>query len=144
MKAGVNTIYCHDIHTYWQCPPQKWVYMKDLKDGAEVTWSDLVAASKTHVTSLWMSPVRLLDAPAGCVLVGVTEVGRTTCTHQASIADREFAAALNTSFRFRFRGILGVSSDKGGYCGWFKFKKNTNRSFQTVVVFAYCKDLRIS
>ena len=46
-----------------------------LEDYVEATLSNLVAASKTHATSLGLSPVSLLDVAASHVSAAVTERG---------------------------------------------------------------------
>ncbi|KAJ7188573.1 hypothetical protein C8R46DRAFT_25023 [Mycena filopes] len=62
-----------------------------LRDRAEATLSNLVAASKTHATSAGMSPVSLLDAAASHVAVTVTEIARTVCIRKATRAEQEQA-----------------------------------------------------
>ncbi|KAF7362137.1 hypothetical protein MVEN_00559700 [Mycena venus] len=63
-----------------------------LRERAEATLSNLVAASKTHATSAGMSPVSLLDAAASHVAVTVTEIARTVCIRKATRAEQEAAA----------------------------------------------------
>ncbi|KAJ7350358.1 hypothetical protein DFH08DRAFT_861178 [Mycena albidolilacea] len=63
-----------------------------LRERAEATLSNLVAASKTHATSAGMSPVSLLDAAASHVAVTITEIARTVCIRKASRAEQEAAA----------------------------------------------------
>ncbi|KAJ7745491.1 hypothetical protein DFH07DRAFT_18330 [Mycena maculata] len=63
-----------------------------LRERAEATLSNLVAAGKTHATSAGMSPVSLLDAAASHVAATITEIGRTVCIRKASRAEQEQAA----------------------------------------------------
>ncbi|KAI0031844.1 hypothetical protein K488DRAFT_78811 [Vararia minispora EC-137] len=51
--------------------------LESLRDRAEATLGNLVAAVKTHATSEGMSPVSLLDAAASHVAAAVTDIGRT-------------------------------------------------------------------
>ncbi|KAJ7647538.1 hypothetical protein FB45DRAFT_201713 [Roridomyces roridus] len=64
-----------------------------LRERAEATLSNLVAASKTHATSAGMSPVSLLDAAASHVAATVTDIGRTVCIRKATRAEQEQASA---------------------------------------------------
>ncbi|KAJ6497791.1 hypothetical protein C8R45DRAFT_1211619 [Mycena sanguinolenta] len=63
-----------------------------LRERAEATLSNLVAATKTHATSAGMSPVSLLDAAASHVAVTITEIARTVCIRKATRAEQEAAA----------------------------------------------------
>jgi hypothetical protein len=60
-----------------------------LEERVEATLSNLVAASKTHATSLGLSPVSLLDAAASHVSVAVTELGRVVLLRRATKAEQE-------------------------------------------------------
>ncbi|KAJ7072575.1 hypothetical protein C8F01DRAFT_973433 [Mycena amicta] len=66
--------------------------LASLRDRAEATLSNLVAASKTHATSAGMSPVSLLDAAASHVAATVTEIARTVCIRKANRAEQDAAA----------------------------------------------------
>jgi hypothetical protein len=63
--------------------------LRSLRDRAEATLSNLVAATKTHASSSGMSPVSLLDAAASHVSVTITEIGRTVCIRKATKAEQE-------------------------------------------------------
>ncbi|KAG6857734.1 hypothetical protein H0H87_004150 [Tephrocybe sp. NHM501043] len=63
--------------------------LHSLRDRAEATLSNLVAASKTHATSSGLSPVSLLDAAASHVSATITEIGRTVCIRKATKAEQE-------------------------------------------------------
>jgi hypothetical protein len=60
-----------------------------LEERVEATLSNLVAASKTHATSLGLSPVSLLDAAASHVSAAVTELGRVVLLRRATKAEQE-------------------------------------------------------
>jgi hypothetical protein len=63
--------------------------LRALRDRADATLSNLVAASKTHATSSGMSPVSLLDAAASHVSVCVSEIGRTVLIRKATKAEMD-------------------------------------------------------
>ena len=63
--------------------------LRSLRDRAEATLSNLVAATKTHATSSGMSPVSLLDAAASHVSLTITEIGRTVCIRKATKAEQD-------------------------------------------------------
>lgn len=66
--------------------------LSSLRDRAEATLSNLVAASKTHAASAGMSPVSLLDAAASHVSATITELGRTIFIRKATKAEQEQAS----------------------------------------------------
>ena len=66
--------------------------LRSLRERAEATLSNLVAASKTHASSSGMSPVSLLDAAASHVSVTITEIGRTIFIRKATKAEQEQAS----------------------------------------------------
>jgi hypothetical protein len=63
--------------------------VRALEKCVEVTLSNLVAASKTHATSVGLSPVSLLDTAASHVSVAVTELGRVVLLRRATKAEQE-------------------------------------------------------
>lgn len=63
--------------------------LRSLKDRAEVTLSNLVAATRTHATSSGLSPVSLLDAAASHVSASITELGKTVCLRKATKAEQD-------------------------------------------------------
>ncbi|THH29548.1 hypothetical protein EUX98_g4654 [Antrodiella citrinella] len=63
--------------------------LRVLRERAEATLSNLVAASKTHATSSGMSPVSLLDAAASHVSSTVTEIAKTVHVRKATKAEQE-------------------------------------------------------
>ena len=67
-----------------------------LEDRVEAALSNIVAASKTHATSLGLSPVSLLDAAAGHVSAAVTELGRVVLLRRATRAEQEQFAPSST------------------------------------------------
>ena len=60
-----------------------------LEERVEATLSNLVAASKTHATSLGLSPVSLLDAAASHISAAVTELGRVVLLRRATKAEQD-------------------------------------------------------
>ena len=63
--------------------------LRSLRERAEVTLSNLVAATRTHATSSGLSPVSLLDAAASHVSVSITELGKLICLRKATKAEQE-------------------------------------------------------
>lgn len=69
--------------------------LQSLRERAEATLSNLVTASKSHATSMGMSPVSLLDAAASHLSVSVTELGKTVFVRKATKAEQDqFSASL--------------------------------------------------
>ncbi|KAF7321396.1 hypothetical protein MKEN_00660100 [Mycena kentingensis (nom. inval.)] len=104
MKAVVNAVssIIEDVRAFEARPPRDrsdvdTAALASLRDRAEATLSNLVAASKTHATSAGMSPVSLLDAAASHVAATVTEIARTVCIRKASRAEHDAAAVLSSS-----------------------------------------------
>jgi len=60
-----------------------------LHTQADVTLSNLVAASITHAASSGMSPVSLLDAAASHVSASVTEIGKAIDIRKATMVEHE-------------------------------------------------------
>lgn len=88
MKAAVNVVssVVEDVRLYAQRPQRERSevdqdMLKALREEADATLSNLVTASKTHVTSSGMSPVSLLDAAASHVSATVTEIGKMVGKH---------------------------------------------------------------
>jgi len=77
--------------------------LRSLKDRAEATLSNLVAASKTHATSSGLSPVSLLDAAASHVSATITELARTILIRKANKAEQD-----------QFSSISGASAPATG------------------------------
>ncbi|KII95770.1 hypothetical protein PLICRDRAFT_34713 [Plicaturopsis crispa FD-325 SS-3] len=71
--------------------------LRALRERAEATLSNLVAASKTHAQSAGMAPVSLLDAAASHVSASVTELGKTVCIRKATKSEQEQFAPPPTS-----------------------------------------------
>lgn len=71
--------------------------LRALRDRAEATLSNLVAATKTHATGSGMSPVSLLDAAASHVSLTITEIGKTICIRKATRMEQEQASNLPSS-----------------------------------------------
>ncbi|KAJ7668486.1 hypothetical protein DFH06DRAFT_200869 [Mycena polygramma] len=100
MKAVVNAVssIVDDVRAFEARPARERSdvdvdALSALRERAEATLSNLVAASKTHATSAGMSPVSLLDAAASHVAVTITEIARTVCIRKATRAEQEAAAA---------------------------------------------------
>ncbi|KAJ6603144.1 hypothetical protein B0H10DRAFT_2167264 [Mycena sp. CBHHK59/15] len=99
MKAVVNAVssIIDDVRAFEARPPRERSdvdvdALASLRERAEATLSNLVAASKTHATSSGMSPVSLLDAAASHVSATVTEIGRTVCIRKATKVEQEQSA----------------------------------------------------
>jgi len=63
--------------------------LRSLRERADATLSNLVAATKTHATSSGMSPVSLLDAAASHVSATITDIGRTLFIRKATKAEQD-------------------------------------------------------
>ena len=103
MKAVVNavTAIVEDIRAYEARgdPDADPNALLALRERAEATLGNLVAASRTHAMSVGMSPVSLVDAAASHVAATVTEAGRMLCIRKATKAEQEhFAAASSGGF----------------------------------------------
>ncbi|KAJ6568239.1 hypothetical protein DFH09DRAFT_1080640 [Mycena vulgaris] len=99
MKAVVNAVSAivHDVRAFKARPSREQSdvdldALSGLRERAEATLTNLVAATKTHATSAGMLPVSLLNAAASHVAVTVTEIGRTICIRKASRAEQEQAS----------------------------------------------------
>ncbi|KAJ6558466.1 hypothetical protein DFH09DRAFT_1279888 [Mycena vulgaris] len=99
MKAVVNAVSAivDDVRAFEARPSREQSdvdldALSGLRERAEATLTNLVAATKTHATSAGMSPVSLLDAAASHVAATVTEIGRTICIRKASRAEQEQAS----------------------------------------------------
>ena len=90
MKSVVNAVtnILDDVrsHSRWYSDPDG---VHALEERVDATLSNLVAASKTHATSLGLSPVSLLDAAASHVSAAVTELGRVVLLRRATKAEQE-------------------------------------------------------
>ncbi|KAL6304991.1 hypothetical protein BKA93DRAFT_731941 [Sparassis latifolia] len=96
MKAVVNavTVIIEDVRAFERRPRRDRSEvdldaLRALRERADATLSNLVAATKTHATSSGMSPVSLLDAAASHVSATVTEIGKTVCIRKATRAEQE-------------------------------------------------------
>lgn len=96
MKTVVNAVtnIVEDTRTFERRPARERAdvdieALRALRERAEATLSNLVAASKTHATSSGMAPVSLLDAAASHVSMCVTEIGRTVLIRKATRAEQE-------------------------------------------------------
>lgn len=94
MKAVVTstTAIIDDVRAYEQRPSRADVdvdILHTLRERAEATLTNLVAASKTHATASGMSPVSLLDAAASHVSVTLTEIAKMIYIRKASRAEQE-------------------------------------------------------
>ncbi|KAG6866201.1 hypothetical protein C0991_007226 [Blastosporella zonata] len=96
MKSVVNavTAIVDDVRAFERRPQRERSdvdqdALRSLRERAEATLSNLVAASKTHATSSGLSPVSLLDAAASHVSATITEIGRTLCIRKATKAEQD-------------------------------------------------------
>lgn len=97
MKAVVNAVSAivDDVRAYERRPRRDRAPEADLdllhalRERAEATLGNLVAASKTHATSSGLSPVSLLDAAASHVSAAVTEIGRAVFIRRATKQEQE-------------------------------------------------------
>ncbi|GLB37366.1 putative spa2 homology domain (SHD) of GIT [Lyophyllum shimeji] len=96
MKSVVNSVTAivDDVRAFERRPQRDRAdvdveALRSLRERLEATLSNLVAASKTHATSLGMSPVSLLDAAASHVSASITEIGRTVCIRKATKAEQD-------------------------------------------------------
>ncbi|KAH8087889.1 hypothetical protein BXZ70DRAFT_540058 [Cristinia sonorae] len=95
MKAVVNTVtyIVEDVRAYERRQRDRGEVDVDslrvLRERAEATLSNLVAAAKTHATSSGMSPVSLLDAAASHVSSTITEIAKTVHVRKATKAEEE-------------------------------------------------------
>jgi protein SPA2 len=77
--------------------------VRSLRDRTEATLSNLVTASKTHATSMGMSPVSLLDAAASHLSAAVTELGKMVLIRKATKAEQDqFEASLTSNSNASF------------------------------------------
>lgn len=113
MKAVVNAVtsIIDDVRTFERRPTRDRAdvdpdALRSLRERAEATLSNLVAASKTHATSSGMSPVSLLDAAASHVSATITELGRTLCIRKATKAEiDQISSTPHTSFTSATNGF---------------------------------------
>ncbi|KAH8115471.1 hypothetical protein DFH11DRAFT_1688560 [Phellopilus nigrolimitatus] len=102
MKAIVNavTAIIEDIQTFERQRDRIDIDMESLRalrERAEATLSNLVTATKTHATSMGMSPVSLLDAASSHLSTTITELGKTIFIRKATKAEQEqFTLASGT------------------------------------------------
>ena len=94
MKSVVNAVtnILDDVRSH----SRRYSDLHALEERVEATLSNLVAASKTHATSLGLSPVSLLDAAASHVSAAVTELGRVVLLRRATKAEQEQFAPLSS------------------------------------------------
>ena len=72
-------------------------HLRSLRERAEATLSNLVAASKTHATSMGMSPVSLLDAASSHLSATITELAKLLSIRKATKAEQEQFEATYSS-----------------------------------------------
>lgn len=96
MKTVVNAVtnILDDVRTFERRPQRNQIEVdpeaiRQLRDRAEATLSNLVAATKTHATSSGLSPVSLLDAAASHVSASITELGKSVHLRKARKAEQE-------------------------------------------------------
>lgn len=116
MKAVVTstTAITDDVRAYEQRPPRTDVdveLLRSLRERAEATLTNLVAASKTHATSSGMSPVSLLDAAASHVSVTLTEIAKMIYIRKASRAEQEDFAPSSSSGSLSYASTTRSTED---------------------------------
>ncbi|CAA7259162.1 unnamed protein product [Cyclocybe aegerita] len=96
IKSVVNAVtnIIEDVKTFERRPQRDRAdvdmeALRSLRERAEATLTNLVAATKTHASSSGMSPVSLLDAAASHVSATITEIGRTVFIRKATKAELE-------------------------------------------------------
>ncbi|KAJ7076896.1 hypothetical protein B0H15DRAFT_934193 [Mycena belliarum] len=123
MKAVVNAVssIVDDVRAFEARPPREQSdvdldALLALRERADATLTNLVAATKTHATSAGMSPVSLLDAAASHVAVTITEIARTVCIRKATRAEQEQAAVSGYTPSSATNGFSPAlrSVDEGG------------------------------
>lgn len=100
MKAVVNAVSAivEDVRLVERRGPPRDVdveTLRGLRERAEATLRNLVAAFQTHATSAGMAPVSLLDAAASHVSAAITEIGRTVCIRKATAAELDDKSSSN-------------------------------------------------
>lgn len=111
MKAVVNAVSAiiEDVRTYERRRDIADVdieNVRSLRERADATLSNLVAASKTHATSMGMSPVSLLDAASSHLSATITELGKTVAIRKASKAEQEQFEASSGSSSYGSNGFV--------------------------------------
>ena len=97
MKAVVNAVtnIIDNVKSFEQRSPRDRsptvdIYnVRELRDRAEVTLSNLVTATKNHAAGSGMSPVSLLDAAASHVSGTIAELGKMLYIRKATKAEQE-------------------------------------------------------
>ncbi|KAF9017999.1 hypothetical protein BDZ89DRAFT_1165453 [Hymenopellis radicata] len=96
MKSVVNSVtsITDDVRNYERRPQRDrgevdLDALRSLRDRADATLGNLVAASKTHATSSGMSPVSLLDAAASHVSATITDITKMILVRKATKAEQD-------------------------------------------------------
>lgn len=103
MKAVVNAVssITDDVRSYERGdsirPDVDVDGLRALRDRADATLENLVAATKTHATSSGMSPVSLMDAAASHVAATVTDIVKMVYLRRATKAEQDKFAMSNSS-----------------------------------------------
>lgn len=120
MKAVVNavTAILDDVRAYERRRERSDIDvepLRALRERAEATLSNLTAASKSHATSMGMSPVSLLDAAASHLAGTVTEIGKTILIRKAKNEDQPSFSSPSGSNGFvpSLRSIDEIKSSAG-------------------------------
>lgn len=124
MKSVVNavTVILDDVRTFESRPKRDRSDIgpdvtRSLRERAEATLSNLAAASKTHATSLGLSPVSLLDAAASHLSATVTEICKTVSIRKATAAEQDrFSSQLHgPSASTGFTSPLRTVAEENGH-----------------------------
>jgi protein SPA2 len=148
MKSIVNAVHAiiEDVRLYERRNSDADVeHLRSLRERADATLSNLMAAAKSHAQSSGMAPVSLLDAAASHVSATMTEIGKTVSVRKATKAEQEqFAAtspplpqapartsyspALRTVEEMRSSGVVAPSSTRSPSGSVSSIRRNDNNS----------------
>ncbi|KAI5118308.1 hypothetical protein M0805_006476 [Coniferiporia weirii] len=111
MKSVVNAVMAitEDVRAYERRPDNTEAdieIIRALRQRTEATLSNLVTASKTHATSMGMSPVSLLDAASSHLSATVTELGKTIFIRKATKAEQDQFVSTSGTSSFGSNGFM--------------------------------------
>ena len=111
MKSVVNAVSAviDDVRTFERRQDRvdiDFENVRALRERTQATLSNLVTASKTHATSMGMSPVSLLDAAASHLSASVTELGRTISIRKATKIEQDHFETSTSSGSYGMTGYV--------------------------------------
>ncbi|PAV24137.1 cell polarity [Pyrrhoderma noxium] len=114
MKSVVNAVSAviDDVRTFERRQDRvdiDFENVRALRERTQATLSNLVTASKTHATSMGMSPVSLLDAAASHLSASVTELGRTISIRKATKIEQDHFETSASSGSYGMTGYDNVT-----------------------------------